>query len=73
MADAGTVALLLQGGRRARLWELYTERYDELAKQARARFMGHFDGAFRQAYERKSAEIASNDQAQSPARQGDMG
>lgn len=59
LADAGALSLILQGGRRAKLWELYTERYEEIAKGARARFMGHFDGAFREAYGRKSAEVAA--------------
>jgi type VI secretion system FHA domain protein len=70
LADAGAVSLLLQGGRRARLWELYTERYGEIAKTARARFMGHFDGAFRQAYERKSAEVSQASRTPPPGRQG---
>ena len=68
LADAGTVALLLQGGRRARLWELYTERYEEIAKSAGTRFMGHFDGAFRQAYERKSAQVAQHEAGPAAAR-----
>jgi type VI secretion system protein len=60
LEDSGALSLFLQGGRRAKLWELYTDRYEEIARSAKARFMGHFDGAFRQAYERKTAEIAAS-------------
>lgn len=59
LADAGTLALLLQGGRRAQLWELYQERYDEIVVAARARFMGRMDAAFREAYARKSRELSA--------------
>jgi type VI secretion system FHA domain protein len=59
LGDAGALSTLLQGGRRARLWELYAERYEELAKGAKTRFMGHFDGVFRAAYARKSAEVSA--------------
>lgn len=56
---SGMLANLLQGGRRARLWELYQERYDEIARAARTRFMGRLDDAFRSAYARKSAEMSA--------------
>jgi type VI secretion system protein ImpI len=56
---AGLLANLLQGGRRARLWELYQERYEEIAKAARSRFMGRLDEAFRSGYSRKAAEVAA--------------
>jgi type VI secretion system FHA domain protein len=56
---SGMLANLLQGGRRARLWELYQERYDDIARSARTRFMGRLDDAFRSAYARKSAEISA--------------
>jgi type VI secretion system FHA domain protein len=68
LADAGTLGLLLQGGRRAKLWELYGERYTEIANAARARFMGDFDQAFRAAYERKIAEFAAAPKP--PSREG---
>lgn len=55
LADEPTLKLLLEGGRRARLWELYRERWGELAEQARRRFMGDLDAAFRAAYERRRA------------------
>jgi type VI secretion system FHA domain protein len=56
---SGMLANLLQGGRRARLWELYQERYDEIARSARTRFMGRLDDAFRFGYARKSAEMSA--------------
>ncbi len=56
LADASTLSVLLQGGRRARLWELYTERYAELAEAARLRFLGDLDRAFADAYEDKVRE-----------------
>ncbi len=56
LADASTLSVLLQGGRRARLWELYTERYGELAEAARLRFLGDLDRAFAEAYESKVRE-----------------
>lgn len=55
---SGMLANLLQGGRRARLWELYQERYDDIARSARTRFMGRLDDAFRTAYARKTAEMS---------------
>jgi type VI secretion system FHA domain protein len=62
LADSSTLGLLLQGGRRARLWELYTERYAEIAEVARVRFMGDVDRAFARAYERKVLETRASRQ-----------
>jgi type VI secretion system protein ImpI len=53
LAREPTLKLLLEGGRRARLWQLYRERWGELSEQARRRFMGDLDDAFRAAYERR--------------------
>jgi type VI secretion system FHA domain protein len=64
--DAGMLATLIQGGRRARLWELYQERYGNIAGAARTRFMGRLDDAFRSAYARKSAEVSALADASSP-------
>jgi type VI secretion system FHA domain protein len=66
LADASALALLLQGGKRARLWELYTERYGEIAEAARVRFMGDMDRAFAAAYERKVREIGASRQPKVP-------
>jgi type VI secretion system FHA domain protein len=60
LADASSLGLLLQGGRRARLWELYTERYGAIAEAARVRFMGDVDRAFAAAYERKVREMGGS-------------
>ena len=58
--EAGILTTVIQGGRRARLWELYQERYDEIAKSARLHFMGRLDDAFHAAYARKSAEMSAH-------------
>ncbi len=42
---------LLAGGRRAKLWELYEERYREIARSAEQRFLGEVGADFRDAYE----------------------
>lgn len=55
LAEEPALKLLLEGGRRARLWQLYRERWAELSGQARRRFMGDLDDAFRAAYERRLA------------------
>jgi type VI secretion system FHA domain protein len=60
LAESGTLALLVHGGRRAKLWELYSERYAEIAKAARSRFLGNLDEAFRAAYTFKSADLKSS-------------
>jgi type VI secretion system protein ImpI len=59
LVDASSLGLLLQGGRRARLWELYIERYGEIAQDARVRFMGDVGRTFAIAYERKVRELAA--------------
>lgn len=46
-----TLETLLAGGRRAKLWELYEERYREIAKSAESRFLGEVGSDFRDAYE----------------------
>jgi type VI secretion system protein ImpI len=43
---------LLAGGRRAKLWELYAERYREIARSAESRFLGEVGADFRDAYEK---------------------
>jgi type VI secretion system protein ImpI len=59
LTGGGRVALLLAGGRRAKLWELFVERYAALADQARRRFLGDLDQAFREAYRAKLGQIGS--------------
>jgi type VI secretion system protein ImpI len=44
---------LLAGGRRAKLWELYENRYREIAKSASTRFLGEIGSDFRDGYEER--------------------
>lgn len=46
------IETLLAGGRRAKLWELYEERYREIARSAESRFLGEIGADFRDAYEK---------------------
>ena len=57
LGESSALGLLLQGGRRAKLWEIYTEKYAEIAEAARVRFMGDVDRAFAAAYDRKVREL----------------
>lgn len=59
LAAEPTLKVLFEGGRRARLWELYRQCWSELSQQARRRFMGDFDDAFRAAYERRLRGLRS--------------
>ncbi len=47
----GLLETLLAGGRRAKLWELYEKRFQEIAKSAETRFLGEVGADFRDAYE----------------------
>ena len=51
MADTGLLEALLAGGKSAKLWQLYEERYQEIAKAAEERFLGEVGADFRDAYE----------------------
>ena len=51
MADVGLLGTLLAGGRGAKLWGLYQERYREIARAAEDRFLGEVGADFRDAYE----------------------
>ena len=57
LAESSALGILLQGGRRAKLWDLYTEKFTEIAEAARVRFMGDVDRAFASAYDRKVREL----------------
>jgi type VI secretion system protein ImpI len=48
---AGRLQTLLSGGRNAKLWQLYVERYREIARAAEERFLGEVGADFRDAYE----------------------
>lgn len=51
-----TLETLLAGGRRAKLWELYEERYREIARSAENRFLGEVGADFREAYENSKGD-----------------
>jgi len=51
MANTGLLESLLAGGKSAKLWQLYEERYQEIAKVAEERFLGEVGADFRDAYE----------------------
>ena len=48
---AGLIKSLLAGGRNAKLWQLYTDRYKDIARSAEDRFLGEVGADFRDAYE----------------------
>lgn len=52
LKELSRIGTLLAGGRRAKLWELYEERYREIAKSAESRFLGEVGADFRDAYEK---------------------
>lgn len=47
----GPLKSLMAGSRSARLWQLYTDRYRDIAKSAEDRFLGEVGADFRDAYE----------------------
>lgn len=51
MEDVGRLESLLSGGRSAKLWQLYEERYREIARAAEEQFLGEVGADFREAYE----------------------
>ncbi len=56
MEAAGLIGALLAGGRGAKLWQLYKERYTQIARSAENRFLGEVGEDFRDAYEGKGRE-----------------
>ena len=51
LSALGLLDTLIAGGRNAKLWQLYEERYKEIAKSAEERFLGEIGADFRDAYE----------------------
>ena len=51
LEELGLLEALLAGGRRAKLWELYRKRFDDIARSAETRFLGEVGADFRDAYE----------------------
>ena len=47
----GLIKALLAGGRSAKLWQLYNDRYKDIARSAEDRFLGEVGADFRDAYE----------------------
>ncbi len=56
MKDKSTLETLLAGGKRAKLWQLYEERYQQIARSAEDRFLGEVGADFRDAYEKNKGE-----------------
>lgn len=52
MEDTGLLEALIAGGRSAKLWQLYRDRYQDIARSAEERFLGEIGADFRDAYER---------------------
>ncbi|MFZ1469247.1 MAG: type VI secretion system-associated FHA domain protein TagH [Paracoccaceae bacterium] len=52
--DVGMLKALVAGSRPARLWQLYADRYREIAKSAEDRFLGEVGADFRDAYENET-------------------
>ena len=50
---AGFLEKLVAGGRNAKLWQTYQNRYREIAKAAEEKFLGEVGADFRDAYEEK--------------------
>jgi len=53
--DVGMLKALVAGSRPARLWQLYADRYREIAKSAEDRFLGEVGADFRDAYESETS------------------
>ncbi len=51
LQDLGMLESLLSGGRNAKLWKAYTDRYKDIARAAEDRFLGEVGADFRDAYE----------------------
>ena len=55
MAGVGLLELLVAGGRKAKLWQIYEDRYREIADSAEKQFLGDVGADFRDAYESKGS------------------
>lgn len=51
LADTGLLEQLVAGGKSAKMWQLYQERYRDIAEAAEKRFLGEVGADFRDAYE----------------------
>ncbi len=55
LEDTGFLEQIVAGGRSAKMWQLYQERYRDIAKAAEERFLGEVGADFRDAYETKGS------------------
>ncbi len=51
MNETGLLETLVAGGRSAKMWQLYQERYRDIAEAAEEKFLGEVGSDFRDAYE----------------------
>ena len=56
MEDVGMLEALVAGGRSAKLWQIYEEKYRDIAETAEKQFLGDVGVDFRDAYENRRNE-----------------
>ena len=56
LKEKSAIETLLAGGKRAKLWQLYEERYQAIARSAEDKFLGDVGSDFRDAYEQAKGE-----------------
>ncbi len=56
LKEKSALETLLAGGKRAKLWQLYEERFQQIARSAEDRFLGEVGSDFRDAYEKAKGE-----------------
>ncbi|MBU2980568.1 type VI secretion system-associated FHA domain protein TagH [Lentibacter algarum] len=56
MEDVGLLESLAAGGRNAKLWQIYQDRYRDIAETAEKQFLGDVGADFRDAYENRKRE-----------------
>ena len=56
MEDVGLLESLVAGGRSAKLWQIYEDRYREIAETAEKQFLGDVGVDFRDAYENRRTD-----------------
>lgn len=54
LAETGLLEQIVAGGRSAKMWQLYQERYQDIAQAAEKRFLGEVGADFRDAYENQN-------------------
>jgi FHA domain-containing protein len=61
LSEPGVLGSLLPGSRRAKLWDLFVDRYGDVAEAARENFNAAFGKAFVRAYEAQIARLRAED------------